>query len=202
MTHVNTGFRTGIKGTVYNAFIKAFKDDFWSSIDASMKDIKPDSFVFTEFPVKKQEFPFIVLSTSFNAITWADINPASERNDYMKVGHSDASISIDIWSLSAAQRDRLFDSVVNMLLFALTQPKHSQFLHEMEYSVEWLNVRPILNRLSVSVPSAVLGIQWEPKTPMYQASISFDADVNYTMKPHFEDVATIKEIDVDAKTME
>lgn len=202
MAHVNVGFSTGIKGTVHNAFIKAFNDEFWSSIDESMKDINPESIVFNDFPTKKQNFPFIVLNTSFGSITWADINPPSERNNYMKVARCDASITIDIWSFSAPQRDRLFDSIINMLLFALTQPRHSQWIHELEYSVNWLAVRPILNKLSVSVPPAMLGIQWEPKTPFYQASISFDADVNYTMKPHFEEVAIVKEIDVNAKSTE
>lgn len=202
MAHVNAGFSTGIKGTVYNAFIKAFKDDFWSSIDASMKDVRPESLVVPEFPVKKQEFPFIVLNTDIGKISWAEINPPSERNDYMGVGRSNATITIDIYTGSAAQRDRMFDSVVNMLLFALTQPRHSQWIHELEYSVDWLAVRPTLNNLSVSVPPAMLGIQWEPKTPFYQASVSFDADVNYTMKPHFEEVAVIKEVDVDAEPIE
>ncbi|QHJ76395.1 MAG: hypothetical protein [Caudoviricetes sp.] len=199
MAHVVAGFRSGLKQTMRNAFINAFTDSFWSSIDDSIKDIDPEKIVFTDFPIKKQEFPFIVLNINFGRLTWADINRPNELKQYMKTAMCDATTSIDIYAKSAAQCDRMFDSTLNMLLFAYTRPKNSKWVSIMEYSVEGLVVNPVLNNLSVSTSSAAKGIEWNKDQMFYMSTISFDSHVKWTMKPNEEEIATIKEIDVHAQ---
>ena len=197
MAHVVAGFRSGLKKSMRDAFIAAFKNDFWSSIDDSVKDIDPDKIVFMDFPIEKQRFPFIVLNVEFGRLSWNDINRPG-ASEYLKVGKTTAATSIDIYTTSAPSCDRLFDSVLNMLLFAYTRPKESKWLQVMEQGVEGLVVNPILNNISVSASSAAKGIEWNKDVMFYMSTISFDSYVRYSMKPNEEEVATIREIDVHA----
>lgn len=206
MVHKIAGLRSGVKQLTYDAFMAAFTDEFWSKIDESVSEVDLNKLVFTEFPIEKKylregrPFPFIVLNVSFGTVTWDDINPPNRMNSSIKTIRTQCQTTIDIYSDSAANRDRVLDSLINMLLFAYNNKEHSVFASTLRHKDEtWLEIYPVLNSISVSDVVGAKGIEWEPNTVFWKGSVSYDSNVHYTMPPITDDIAIIKEVDTHAE---
>lgn len=193
------GLKTGVKSAVVTALRDGLTNDFWRSVDESLKDLTTDEMVLPEFPEKEWRLPLVTVTTSFGRVTWDTLNPYSfgPQLKLKQVALTSVTVTLDIYARSAIHRDRLCDIISSMLLFAYTNPKNSAFAARLKDFNHDLGIDPALGTMSIGSDNVGTGIPWAADRYVYTTSISFDMSVRWTMNPT-EHVPGIKKIDVSA----
>lgn len=201
MTHrIHEGLRTGVKSAVVTALRDGLSDDFWRSVDDSLRDVTPQSLVLPEFPTKMWSLPLITVRVSFGRITWDNLSryTLTAPLNLKQVAMTTATVTMDFYCESSLQRDRLADTFLNMIVFAYIFPSHSAFASRLHDYDENFGIDPVLSSVGVGSESAGTGIPWAADKYVYTTSMSFDMNVRWTMKPG-EHIDGIKAIDVTSE---
>lgn len=193
------GLKTGVKAAVVTALRDGLTNDFWRSVDESLKDLTPNELVLPEFPVKMWRLPLVTVNISFGKVQWDNANRYTygPPRRLKQVALTSSTVTLDIYSESPVNRDRLADTFLNMLIFAYGNPSNSAFTQRLHSFNENFGIDPILNTISVGSDSAGTGIPWAADRYVYTTSLGFDLNIRFTMDP-FETLPGIKKISVDA----
>lgn len=193
------GLKTEVKTSFINAFRAGLSDKFWHSLDASMKDVKQH--VLEEFPAVKMEFPLVTVSVSFGTTNWSNLSRSFivHQSQMHQTAEVDCKVSLDFFTMSSIQRDRLQDGYLYLLLFGYTKPDSLAFARALKQSR--CNIMPILNSIAFGLDQVSNKVPWCQGVNVYTGSLSFDAKVVYSMD--LGDILDVlKEIDVDVSPSE
>lgn len=169
----------GVTKSLKKLFILAFREGLKSANlqtnDPVIKRLENN--VSAEYPVDKVKYPSLWITTSFNRLSWQDMNPyyvaelPGGAYKY-KIGELEASINVEILALSNEERDAITDAMANMILFGHVESDSNRFLKFL-INEPYLNVTPILSELSVSPEAVTFGSPWNENQIVYTRSISF-----------------------------
>lgn len=168
--------KKGIKTVLAYAFQSSFQSDFWASLSPEMGQILPHTVVLNEYPKQAfNSFPFIKLSVSLYDAVWTSIN--SNENSALERGITgEGSCMVDMWALTAPNRDALFDSLTVLLM--LRQNTGADIFDEA-LNDAWVNkgyprINPSFGKVNLGSDDDGMGLPWMPTEQLYTSSISFD----------------------------
>lgn len=168
--------KQGIKDELAYAFQSSLQSDFWASVSPQMGQIVPQTVVMKEYPQQAfNHFPFIKLSVSLQSAVWTSIN-ANQNSGLERAIAGEGSCLVDIWSLTAPNRDALFDSLTVLLM--LRQNTGADLFDEA-LNDAWVNkgyprINPDYGKVNLGSDDEGMGLPWMPTKPLYTSSISFD----------------------------
>ena len=110
----------GIKKELVGAFKQAFSDTFWSSFNTSASTVAPERIVLMEYPTEKIEFPMVRIGIDVNQMYWDNISAVTDEKDN-QCAEFDGDCTVDLYALSAQDRDRLLDAFLALLAWRKLQ---------------------------------------------------------------------------------
>ena len=168
--------KKGIKDLLAYAFQSSFQSDFWASLSPEMGQIVPHTVVLKEYPQQAfNSFPFIKLSVSLQSAVWTSIN-ANQNSEVERAIAGEGSCLVDMWALTAPNRDALFDSLTVLLM--LRQNTGADIFDEA-LNDAWVNkgyprINPSFGKVNLGSDDEGMGLPWMPTQQLYASSISFD----------------------------
>jgi hypothetical protein len=141
-----------------------------------MGQIVPHTVVLKEYPQQAfNSFPFIKLSVSLQSAVWTSIN-ANQNSEVERAIAGEGSCLVDMWALTAPNRDALFDSLTVLLM--LRQNTGADIFDEA-LNDAWVNkgyprINPNFGKVNLGSDDEGMGLPWMPTRQLYTSSISFD----------------------------
>ena len=177
-------FVTAVKTAIVEALTAGFNVLNAGTPSNTSLDLTPNS-ITIEYPLEPVQWPAIFVQFRPNKIQWSGINP----NNYStfasgitisgvtysgtltsRTGYFEGNIDLQIMAMHSEERDRLFDSVTNMILMDTVSPASVAFTQSIANN----NLVGMTLRLDTIAPlgdSVSAGTPFSPEELTYEASI-------------------------------
>lgn len=176
-------FKTAVKTALVEALDAGFRTLASSPTDTSL-DLTPNS-ITIEYPLEMVEWPSILVQFRPDKIQWSGLNPDSyiavssgitiSGNNYpaynsTRTGYFEGNIDLQIMAMHSEERDRLYDSVVNLILMGDGSAASSAFYASIQandligLALSPASVVPVGDSIGAGTP-------WSPEELTYEASV-------------------------------
>lgn len=149
-----------------------------------------------EYPEDSQDWPALLVQFRPTTVSWTGVNPdgfslnsTSTQYTRYRRGSFEGYFDLSILALTSQERDRLWDSLVELFMFG----KNNAEIREFYYSLSENDLIDLTLQETTISPlgdSASMGTPWDPNALTYEASLrintvgQFWADVyNLTLVP-------------------
>ena len=187
-------FTTAVKITIVEALVSGFNalnpgnnpnltGQFNYPINNGL-DLTPNS-ITIEYPLEQVQWPCIMVQFRPNKVQWSGINPdtytvsssgtvingvtypaiASTRTCYFE-----GNIDLQIMAMHSEERDRIYDSVTNLILMGEGSIANSAFANSIGNNT-LVAITPMLDHTVPLGDSVTAGTPWSPEELTYEASI-------------------------------
>jgi hypothetical protein len=176
-------FVTAVKTAIVEALNAGFSTLASSPSDTSL-DLTPNS-ITIEYPLEMVEWPAIFVQFRPSKIQWSGLNPdvystASGGITISGVnypglyadrsGYFEGSIDLQIMAMHSEERDRLYDSITNLILMDKMSPASTAFVQSI-YNNNLIGMTLLLDTFTPLGDSVSAGTPWSPEELTYEASI-------------------------------
>lgn len=135
-----------------------------------------------EYSEEAEDWPFVLVQVRPSLIQWTGITPDEIINagpedsptwKRIRQGRFEASCMLQIMALTSAERDRIWDNLILLIMMGRTRSLTRSFHSTLEtndlvgITINEASVRPIGDTISVGTP-------WDPEMLTYEATIEFD----------------------------
>lgn len=176
-------FTTAVKTTIVEALNAGFSALASHPINNSL-DLVPNS-ITIEYPLEMVEWPAMLVQFRPNKVQWSGLNsdiytvatsgitisgvnyPADNST---RPGYFEGSIDLQIMAMHSEERDRLYDSMVNLILMGQGSPASSAFYSSL-YSNDLVGITLLPSTFTPLGDSISAGTPWSPEELTYEASI-------------------------------
>jgi hypothetical protein len=177
-------FTTAVKTTIVEALNAGFSILNTGTPSDTSLDLTPNS-ITIEYPLEPVQWPSIFVQFRPNKIQWSGINPdtfpisasgiAINGVTYSglsadRTGYFEGSIDLQIMAMHSEERDRLYDSVTNMILLDKYSPASTAFVQSI-YNNSLVGMTLLLDSFTPLGDSVSPGTPWSPEELTYEASI-------------------------------
>jgi len=176
-------FTTAVKTTIIEALNAGFSA-LASSPSNNSLDLTPNSIVI-EYPLEAVEWPCILVQFRPSKVQWSGLNPDiytvsssgttisgttysgfnSNRTNYFE-----GSVDLQIMAMHSEERDRLYDSVANLILMGQGSPASTAFNASILNNT-LVGITFLLDTFTPLGDSISAGTPWSPEELTYEASI-------------------------------
>jgi hypothetical protein len=135
-----------------------------------------------EYPQEEEDWPAILVEFGVNGpLNWTGINPdeftpSDEFEDLewrsIRRGYFDATVRLMILALSSAERDRLWDEVVELILMGTMHPA-TQTFHNLINQHDLIAMTLLPSSVTPVGDSIGAAVPWNPDALAYEASVNF-----------------------------
>lgn len=154
-----------------------------------------------EYSEEAEDWPFVLVQVRPNLIQWTGITPDEIVNagtedsptwKRIRQGKFEASCMLQIMALTSAERDRIWDNLILLIMMGRTRSLTRSFHSTLEtndlvgITINEASVRPIGDTISVGTP-------WDPEMLSYEATIEFDMTGVFYADEFNEDLLPISE---------
>jgi hypothetical protein len=184
-------FTTAVKTTIIEALNAGFSTLASAPSDTSL-DLTPNS-VTIEYPLAMVQWPAIFVQFRPNKVQWMGLNPDTytvapsgitiSGQNYPalladRMGYFEGSIDLQIMAMHSEERDRLYDSVVNLILMNQMSPASTAFVQSISNN-NLVNITLLLDTFTPLGDSVSVGTPWSPEELTYEASIRISCIGDY-----------------------
>lgn len=154
-----------------------------------------------EYSEEAEDWPFVLVQVRPTVITWTGITPDEIVNagtedsptwKRIRQGRFEASCMLQIMALTSAERDRIWDNLILLIMMGRTRSLTRSFYSVIEtndlvgITINEASVRPIGDTISVGTP-------WDPEMLSYEATIEFDMTGVFYADEFNEDLVALTE---------
>jgi hypothetical protein len=179
-------FTTAVKTTIVEALNAGFGALSSSPSDTSL-DLTPNS-ITIEYPLEVVQWPAVFVQFRPSKVQIQGMDPdvytvasggiTISGNNYpgmtvSRTGYFEGSIDLQIMAMHSEERDRLYDSITNLILMGIGSPASAAFTNSIAANdlVGLTLLRGTFTPLGDSVSA---GTPWSPEELTYEASIRID----------------------------
>jgi len=176
-------FTTAVKTTVVEALTQAFAQLASAPIDNSLELVPNNTTI--EYPLEELEWPALFVQFRPTKVQWFGLNPesyttapggivisgatysgiTSQRN-----GFFEGDIDLQIMAMHSEERDRLYDSVTNLVLLGFGSPASNAFYNSITANtLVGLTTSP--DHITPLGDSVSAGTPWSQEELTYEASV-------------------------------
>ena len=177
-------FVTAVKTAIVEALEAGFNTLNSGTPSNTSLDLTPNS-ITIEYPLEPIQWPAIFVQFRPSKVQWSGINPniysvssggitisgtTYSGTNTIREGYFEGNIDLQIMAMHSEERDRLYDSVTNLILMDLISPASVAFTQSIANS----NLVGMTLRLDTLTPlgdSVSAGTPWSPEELTYEASI-------------------------------
>lgn len=180
-----------------------FEDQEANSYRSDLKDFdRPyPRRISIEYSEEAEDWPFVLVQVRPTVITWTGITPDEIVNagtedsptwKRIRQGRFEASCMLQIMALTSAERDRIWDNLILLIMMGRTRSLTRSFYSVIEtndlvgITINEASVRPIGDTISVGTP-------WDPEMLSYEATIEFDMTGVFYADEFNEDLVALTE---------
>ena len=201
-------FTTAVKTTVVEALESGFSALASSPINNSL-DLTPKS-ITIEYPMELVQWPCILVQFRPSKIQWSGLNPdifsisssgtvisGTTYSGYnvTRNGYFEGNIDLQIMAMHSEERDRLYDSVTNLILMGQGSAASTAFNASITNN-NLVGMTMLLDTFTPVGDTITAGTPWSPEELTYEASIRiacigdfYETKYNYTV-PEITKVTT------------
>ena len=201
-------FTTAVKTTVVEALESGFSALASSPINNSL-DLTPNS-ITIEYPMELVQWPCILVQFRPSKIQWSGLNPdifsisssgtvisGTTYSGYnvTRNGYFEGNIDLQIMAMHSEERDRLYDSVTNLILMGQGSAASTAFNASITNN-NLVGMTMLLDTFTPVGDTITAGTPWSPEELTYEASIRiacigdfYETKYNYTV-PEITKVTT------------
>jgi len=176
-------FVTAVKTTIVEALNAGFSQLASSPSDTSL-ELTPNS-ITIEYPLELVQWPAIFVQFRPNKIQWSGINPDTyvvsssgytingitySGTNPTRNGYFEGTIDLQIMAMHSEERDRLMDSVTNLILMDTISPASTAFIQSV-YNNTLVGMTMLLDNVTFLGDSVSVGTPWSPEELTYEASV-------------------------------
>ena len=176
-------FTTAVKTTIVEALNAGFSTLASAPIDNSL-DLTPNS-ITIEYPLEMVEWPAMLVQFRPSKIQWSGLSPDTYTTSTSGVtisgvtysgstmtrsGYFEGSIDLQIMAMHSEERDRLMDSITNLILMNGGSPA-SQAFYSSIYNNTLVGMTLLPSTYTPLGDSISAGTPWSPEELTYEASI-------------------------------
>jgi hypothetical protein len=175
-------FVTAVKTTIIEALNAGFSQLSSHPVDNSL-DLVPNS-ITIEYPLELVAWPTILVQFRASKVQWTGLNPdiysvsssgiSISGTTYSgtvvnRTGYFEGSIDLQIMAMHSEERDRLMDSVTNLILMGAGSPASSAFYASI-YNNDLVGLTLLPSTYTNLGDSISSGTPWSPEELTYEAS--------------------------------
>lgn len=180
MSFSYTGLRQATRTAVRTALVQGLSDQFWLSLDPAMSHVNPEQVVVAKYPTQAVSYPIVHVDLTFGRLTWAGLSAAPQNWTPAKGERlltADATVGVEVYALSAIQRDRLADALETLVTC-------SDMLDASAFRAALVTdkvcVQPVASSLQNQGDVESSDVPWMWKDhPCFMTGFSFDTKVSY-----------------------
>lgn len=187
-------FTTAVKTTIVEALVAGFSalnpnynpnltQQFNYPIDNGL-DLTPNS-ITIEYPLEQVQWPCILVQFRPSKIQWSGINPdiytvspsgttisgvTYSGTNVNRTGYFEGAIDLQIMAMHSEERDRLYDSVANLILMGQGSPASTAFTQSITNNT-LVGMTLLLDSFNPLGDSITVGTPWSPEELTYEASV-------------------------------
>lgn len=176
-------FVTAVKTAIVEALDAGFNQLATSPSDTSL-DLTPNS-ITIEYPLELVAWPTILVQFRASKIQWSGLNPDNyavstsgitisgvtySGTTVNRTGYFEGSIDLQIMAMHSEERDRLMDSVTNLILMNPNNPASSAFYNSI-YNNDLVGLTLLPSTYTPLGDSISAGTPWSPEELTYEASM-------------------------------
>ena len=177
-------FVTAVKTAIVEALNAGFSVFNTGTPNNNSIDLTPNS-ITIEYPLEPVQWPAIFVQFRPNKIQWSGINPnlfspaasgvtisgvTYSGTTTARTGYFEGNIDLQIMAMHSEERDRLFDSVTNLILMDTVSPASVAFTQSIHNN----NIIGMTLRLDMITP---LGDSVSAGTPFSQEELTYEASI-------------------------
>jgi len=174
---------TAVKTTVIEALVAGFNQLSSSPVNNSL-DLVPNN-ITIEYPLEEVEWPCIFVQFRISKVQWQGLNPDAytpvsggvtiSGHNYPGVTSSrmlyfEGSVDLQIMALHSEERDRLYDSVANLILMGAGSPASSAFYSSISNN-DLVGLTFLPDTFTPLGDTVSAGTPFSPEELTYEASI-------------------------------
>lgn len=195
MTFSYTGLRQATRTAVRTALAQGLSDQFWQSLDSAMSQVNPEQVVVSKYPTQAVSYPIVHVDLTFGRLTWAGLSAAPQNwtpAEGERLLTADATVGVEVYALSAIQRDRLADAL-ETLVTCSDMLDASAFRAAL--TTDRVCVQPMASTLQNQGDVESQDVPWMWKDhPCFMTGFSFDVSVSYLFDVQ-QAVALVKHVE-------
>lgn len=198
MTFSYTGLRQATRTAVRTAIAQGLSDEFWQSLDSAMGQVNPEQVVVSKYPTQAVSYPIVHVDLTFGPLRWAGLSAAPQNWSPVKGERlltGDATVSVEVYALSAIQRDRLADAL-ETLVTCSDMLDASAFRAAL--TTDQVCVQPMASTLQNQGDVESQDVPWMWKDhPCFMTGFSFDTKVSFLFDVQ-QATALVKHVETEA----
>lgn len=170
-------FTTAVKTALVEALIDAF-DALGPKTSNTTKDLTPNS-VTIDYPMQEVQWPAILVQFRPRKVQWVGLNPDSyvtpsgmypQAVEAQRLGYFEGFVDFQILAMHSEERDRLWDSLYNLVLMNPGSPAAFAFYESLKQND--------LVAITMQQGSAqTLGDTISPGTPFSPEELTYEASI-------------------------
>jgi len=184
-------FITAVKTAIVEALGSGFSQLASRPVDNSL-DLVPNS-ITIEYPLELIEWPALLVQFRPNLIQWTGLQP-DEYSDYpggitisgqnypaknvTRECYFEGSIDFQIMAMHSEERDRLWDSLTNLILMGAGSPASAAFYQSI-LNNDLIALTTLPDTYTTLGDSISAGTPWSPEELTYEASIRVNCIGNF-----------------------
>jgi len=176
-------FITAVKTAIVEALNAGFSALASAPVDNSL-DLTPNS-ITIEYPLEMVEWPSMLVQFRPSKIQWSGLNPDSyttvssgvtisgvnyPADNSTRTGYFEGSIDLQIMAMHSEERDRLWDSMTNLILMGQGSPASAAFYNSI-LNNDLVGLTLLPSTFTPLGDSISAGTPWSPEELTYEASI-------------------------------
>jgi len=176
-------FITAVKTAIIEALNAGFSSLASSPIDTSL-DLTPNS-ITIEYPLEMVEWPAMFVQFRPSKVQWFGLNPDSyvvsttgipisgtsyPATNVTRNGYFEGNIDLQIMAMHSEERDRLFDSVSNLILMGGGSVASTAFYNSIANN-DLVGMTILPSTFNILGDSVSAGTPWSPEELTYEASL-------------------------------
>lgn len=164
-------FLVGVKLALVEGLRNVYDDDY------TAEEVKPRR-IDIEFPNELGDWPAVLVQFRANSISWSGVNPDEYAIldggplDYTqyRLGSFTGSFDLSVYALSSVERDRIYDSLVQLFLMGRLRPDTADFFKTIaEHDLIRMTVQE--TQLVPIGDTVVQGTPWGEDRLSYEATL-------------------------------
>lgn len=175
-------FITAVKTAIVEALDAGFNALSLTPINNSL-DLVPNS-ITIEYPLELVEWPAILVQFRPSKVQWFGLNPDSytvlpsgmtisgttySGSNSTRSGYFEGSIDLQVMAMHSEERDRLWDSISNLILMGQGSPASSAFYASIQAN-NLVGMTLLPSTYTTLGDSISAGTPWSPEELTYEAS--------------------------------
>ena len=199
-------FITAVKTTIVEALDAGFQQLASSPVNNSL-DLVPNS-ITINYPLEMVQWPAILVQFRPSKVQWSGLQPdiyTTDSNDIMingiaypadsvtRTGYFEGSIDLQIMAMHSEERDRLWDSVTNLILMNGMSPASTAFYNSI-YNNDLVGMTLQPDTYTPLGDSITSGTPWSSNDITYEASVRIGCIGDFYTSKYDSQVPQITEV--------